>query len=338
MTSRKDIVLAASLDIEEEGLFKSCYPTGDYSLKNIRHLRRLEPLLVSGLRPTFFCSYSVLTDHESVKILDSLRRKYDIEIGAHLHHWNTPPFENGKRLSRVLRKVPTRNVNDVLLEKKLQTLLSAARDLTGGALTSFRMGRWDLHMQHFDMLCRNDIICDASIRPLHSGTTSDLAPDHFLFPTDPFWLQSGNYRILEVPLTVYGLVGVFPPFIKRIEKFLPRPVFQQLKASFKNWGALSLLPVQHPLEVMKFVTRRHIANGGKVISLTWHSSEMMPGGAPHMPDEPSVRKLMNKLRAYINWLHDTWKVRHVNMSELAENGSYNHSFTDYHVACDLKPS
>jgi hypothetical protein len=65
---------------------------------------------------------------------------------------------------------------------------------------------------------------------------------------------------------------------------------------------LALLPVYHPLWVMKAVTRRCLAQGSRVLSLTWHSSEMMPGATPHLPDAPAVERFLGKIRKYLRWL------------------------------------
>jgi hypothetical protein len=70
----------------------------------------------------------------------------------------------------------------------------------------------------------------------------------------------------------------------------------------QHWGALALLPVYHPLWAMKAVTKRHLARGGRVLSLTWHSSEMMPGATPHMPDTSAVERFLGKIRNYLYWL------------------------------------
>jgi hypothetical protein len=70
----------------------------------------------------------------------------------------------------------------------------------------------------------------------------------------------------------------------------------------QKWGVLALLPVYHPLRMMQAVTTRWLAQGGRVLSLTWHSSEMMPGAAPHMPDAAAVDRFLEKICRYLRWL------------------------------------
>ena len=91
---------------------------------------------------------------------------------------------------------------------------------------------------------------------------------------------------------------------------------QPAVSSYFRWGALTLLPVEHPLRVMQYMTRRFVAAGGRILSLTWHSSEMMPGGAPHMPDEGHVTRFLEKIKKYIEWLPTIGDLRSVTMQEI----------------------
>ena len=69
---------------------------------------------------------------------------------------------------------------------------------------------------------------------------------------------------------------------------------------------------------MQAITRLFAARGGRVLSLTWHSSEMMPGGAPHLPDAAAVDRLMSKILAWTDWLMARWNVRCLTMEQLRE--------------------
>lgn len=306
--------LAASLDVEEEGLFGGKYVCRAPSLRNTAFLSRLAPLLERGLRPTLFCTYCALTDAPTQAMLARLRDRHGAEIAAHLHFWNTPPLADDG--PDVLSRVPAAALGQGAFRAKLRQLLAAGAAFQGEALRSFRMGRWDLHRHHWPVLAEQGITCDASIRPLH-GPAADahglrLRPDHFSAPRTPYLVRTACGDILEVPLSVTPLLKTLPALLER----LPAALRQLAVSSYFRWGALALLPVEHPLRVMQYMTRRFVAAGGRILSLTWHSSEMMPGGAPHMPDEGHVTRFLEKIKKYIEWLPTIGDLRSVTMQEI----------------------
>lgn len=306
--------LAASLDVEEEGLFGGKYVCRAPSLRNTAFLSRLAPLLERGLRPTLFCTHCALTDAPTQAMLARLRDRHGAEIAAHLHFWNTPPLADDG--PDVLSRVPAAALGQGAFRAKLRQLLAAGAAFQGEALRSFRMGRWDLHRHHWPVLAEQGITCDASVRPLH-GPAADahrlrLRPDHFSAPRTPYLVRTACGDILEVPLSVTPLLKTLPALLER----LPAALRQPAVSSYFRWGALTLLPVEHPLRVMQYMTRRFVAAGGRILSLTWHSSEMMPGGAPYMPDEGHVTRFLEKIKKYIEWLPTIGDLRSVTMQEI----------------------
>lgn len=308
--------LAASLDVEEEGLFGGRYVCRAPSVRNTAFLSRLAPLLERGLRPTLFCTHCALTDTATQAQLARLRDRHGAEIAAHLHFWNTPPLADGPD---VLPRVPAVALGQDAFRAKLRSLLAAGKTFQGEDLRSFRMGRWDLHRHHWPVLAELGLTCDASVRPLH-GPAADahglrLRPDHFSAPRTPYVVRTASGDIVEVPLSVTPLLPGLPSLLERLPAVLRRSAV----GSFSHWGALALLPVEHPLRVMQYMTRRFVAAGGRILSLTWHSSEMMPGGAPHMPDDTHVTRFLEKIERYLDWLPTIGDLRHVTMQDICRD-------------------
>ena len=309
----RDIVLAVSLDVEEEGLFGGAYQLQGATVRNVAELKRFAPLCERGIKPTLFCAHSVLADADACRCLARMRDTHGAEIGAHLHHWNTPPVatDHGAHHAdgAVASRVPAGAVPNDLMADKLHSLFDAARNFQGAAVTSFRMGRWDLHRQHWPLLAQAGVQVDASVRPLH-GASASGNPDHFDAPSNPYWVPVGDTKIFEAPLTA-------TPLLPCLRSLASGPA-KGLRGAFHTWGALALLPVYHPLWAMKRITDLYIRRGGRLLSLTWHSSEMMPGGAPHIPDEAAVRALLGKITAYVDWLERRWNIRHCTMQQVRE--------------------
>lgn len=91
-TSDSPLRVVVSLDVEEEGLFSGHYATSGCGVSNVSLLPRLAPLSRDlGFPLTLFCAHTVFADAGACRVLEQMRDHYGAEIGAHLHHWSTPP-------------------------------------------------------------------------------------------------------------------------------------------------------------------------------------------------------------------------------------------------------
>jgi hypothetical protein len=305
--SAVSVELALSIDVEEEGLFRGVYARTNPTVRNVAELARLSPLLEEFDLPiSLLCTHSVFSDAAACRSLSDMCKRHRVEIGAHLHHWNTPPAGSGGGQGY---ESPGR-APEKLLAARLTSLFASGGAFWGKPLTSFRMGKWDLHRRHWPLLAEAGVLVDSSVRPLHYAPQG---PDHFDAPADPYVVHVQGHAILEVPLSCTPLCA----WVRRLSPS-SGALGRRLAASVRMWGALALLPAHHPLWAMKAVTKRLLAQGGRVLSLTWHSSEMMPGATPHVPDASAVDRFVLKLRGYLRWLTGWTVVQGRTLDELRQ--------------------
>ena len=306
-SAKPPLRVVISLDVEEEGLFSGCYAARDCGVRNVELLPRLAPLTDElGFPLTLFCAWTVFASAPARAVLEKMRDRHGAEIGAHLHHWSTPPFEGDPAPGEPAR---THLLPRELLRQRLRTLLEAGRDFQGAPLTSFRMGRWDLKAVVRPLLAEEGILVDSSVCPLRVFRNG---PDHFLAPPDPYWVEGAPGKpLLEAPITQVPLV----PDMERLWHRLAgnRPA---LLDRFHFFGALSANPFWHGQAAMRLATRLHVRRGGKVLGLFWHSSEMLPGGSPHVPDEDAARAALSKIFSFCRWLRDTFTVEGTTLTGL----------------------
>ncbi|MDR2744541.1 MAG: hypothetical protein LBB66_05025 [Desulfovibrio sp.] len=304
--SKTPLYVIVSLDVEEEGLFSGHYPAAGCGVRNVALLPRLAPFTRElGFPLTLFCAYTVFDDADARRVLAFMRDKCGAEIAAHLHHWSTPPL----RSPSVETEIPerTHRMRDSLLRQCLDSLLTAGRQFQGAPLTSFRMGRWDLKSALRPLLGEFGITLDSSVCPLRAF--GDGA-DHFLAPADPYWVDGTGRGLLESPVT-----QITPaPWLARLwHKHVRRP---GLLDSFHCWGAVSANPVWHGEGIMRLATRLHVFRGGRVLHLFWHSSEMLPGASPSVPDQAASKALLKKIRFFLQWLKENFTVSAVTAAQL----------------------
>lgn len=305
---KQQLHLVLSIDVEEEGLFGGSYNCVNPGLHNVAELTRLIPLTRDAQVPlTLFCAHGVFTHVEACRTVAHMRDAWGAEVGAHLHHWNTPPL--GPQASiQGAAAISTASVPVERMAQKLKELFAAGALFQGAPLTAFRMGRWDLRRDHWPLLADMGVQVDASVRPLHCGRELCAGPNHFDAPREPYVVGLAGKRIVEVPLTTTPLWPGLPHLVEGLPPLV--------RSSLSKWGALTLLPAYQPLWLMQLCTRAHVAAGGSTLSLTWHSSEMMAGGAPHMPHEQAVKTFMVKIWNYVQWLKSSWTVEGLTMDAL----------------------
>lgn len=288
-----------SLDVEEEGLFSGHYAATNCGVRNVALLPLLAPISDElGFPLTLFCAHTVFADAGCRRVLEIMRDRHGAEIAAHLHHWSTPPLDDAPAADGPPPRTDT--LPRDLLRRRLRTLLDEGARFNGAPLTSFRMGRWDLKKSVRPLLAEAGITLDSSVCPLRSFAGG---ADHFLAPADPYWVEGhGDTRLLEAPITQIPLVRAMPRIWHGLSP-------QRRRDSFHFWGALSANPFWHGPRVMRWAVRLHQARGGRVLSLFWHSSEMLPGGSPHMPDEQAARAFRERMFAFFRWLRDSFTVQ-----------------------------
>jgi hypothetical protein len=295
-----------SLDVEEEGLFSGRYDA-DCTTHNVSLLPRLAPLTRElGFPLSLLCTWQVFLNPDARATLARMRDSLGAEIGAHLHHWNTPPL--GPATSP---PIPTDQLAPDLLRTRLRNLLRAGRDFQGEPVRSFRMGRWDLKAVVRPLLAAEGLHVDSSVCPLRVFKNG---PDHFLAPADPYWTADG---LLEVPVTQIALHPWLPPALYAIARGLPEQYAQRLQDGFRYRGALSANPLWHSATVMRLAVRWHVARGGRTLCLCWHSSEMMPGASPHIKTQKDADALFFRIYDFLRWLKESYAVKGVTLASLA---------------------
>ncbi len=307
--------LAVTIDVEEEGLVCGRYDE-HASVANVAQLPSCDPIFREwGIRPTLLVSYPVAHDPASVELLTALRARWDGEIGAHLHHWSTPPF------TPLPGPAPasSETMPSELLSAKLGGLLEAIRAV-GIEPRSFRMGRYNLGPRMLALLEASGLTVDSSVLPLRRYYGG---PDHLAAPSDPYFpdldhpLRSGRSRILEVPLTSVPVIRGLGAALERLRRRAVLPEFWVV-AFAKYLGALPTQPMWRGLSALKAAVLLHARRGGRVLTLSFHSSELLPGGCPRHKTAQDVERFRRKLGRFLAWLRTQRRVESVTLAELGD--------------------
>ena len=300
--------VVVSLDVEEEGLFSGRYARQGCTAENVQTLPALAPLSDElGFPLTLFCSWAVFSAAAACRALERMRDRHGAEIGCHLHHWSTPPFDEGDALGQDGQPLRTDSLPEGLLRARLERLFSLARGFQAAPVESFRMGRWDCKARLFPLLAELGVRADSSVCPLRAFKGG---ADHFLAPQTPYWPLGRRVPFLEVPVTQIPVL----PALARAWHALGRG--RDWLDAFHFAGALSANPFWHGPLAMRVCARLLRLRKGPVLSLFWHSTETAAGRSPHVPDQRSVDRKLACIASFLAWLKAAMPVRGATLGQV----------------------
>lgn len=193
------IYYCVTIDTEEEWDWDAGWPTETPSADNIAYLPEFQDICTRhGAASTYFVNHAVFQEPTAEATLKDFASRERVEIGMHIHPWNTPPMAPEPPQAR---DSFVANLDDDLAYAKLQTVYDRLQQI-GVSPTSFRGGRYSSGGTVHKFLRDRGFIADASVVPF---TTWDVdgAPDYTDRGQLPVRLQSeGEPPLWELPLSL----------------------------------------------------------------------------------------------------------------------------------------
>jgi hypothetical protein len=286
--------LFVSVDTEAEFDWRQPFDRARISVSAIDDIERGQAIFDRyGLRPIYLVDFPVASQEQGYRRLRDIMERDGCEIGAHLHPWTTPPFE--EVLSE--RNSFPGNLEPQLEERKLATLVTAIRQNFGTSPVFYKAGRYGLGPGTLAALVCHGFKVDLSILP---GT--DLrpvgGPDFRGFTPVPYEL--GGSKVISVPMT-RAPVGRFPALgpIGQMVHVNPFGRWLRLPSALARLGlseTITLTPEGMTSEEQIRLLRALMARGYRQFMLHYHSPSLSPGHTPYVRDEAGAACLLDRLR------------------------------------------
>lgn len=191
---------AVTVDTEEEWEWNSGWPREESRVETIRFLPEFQEVCTRHrAATTYFTNHAVLDNESAWRILSTVASEPAVEIGLHIHPWNTPPYANDA--ISTARQSFIANLPATLIRAKLETVYQRCMD-RGVHPTSFRGGRYSSGRDVQNFLVEHGFLVDSSVVP-YTTWPDDGAPDYRnrgVFPVRRN-LESGK-SLWEIPLTM----------------------------------------------------------------------------------------------------------------------------------------
>jgi hypothetical protein len=250
-----------------------------------------------GVVPTYVVDYPVAANARASSILKAICDSGRCEIGAHLHPWVNPPYE--EPLDE-FHSYPG-NLPPSLERQKLESLVHQIEAAFGHKPSIYKAGRYGVGPHTFAILADLGFVLDVSVVN-HTDFSDTGGPDFRRLPPGPF---RGPHGILALPLSVHfvgGLAGLGPKIFPRMsgavgKKFHMPGILSRLGVIER----LRLTPEGHTLEEMIRQTRAGLAQGERYFMLTYHSSSLLPGATDYVRDRHALQNFLATLDDYFRF-------------------------------------
>ncbi len=291
--------LVVIVDAEEEFDWTAPFSRSNHSVYTIKAQILANHIFERfGIVPTYAVDYPVASQPEGYLPLQEMMQSGRCEIGAQLHTWVTPPFEEDvNEINSFASNLPVE-----LERQKLIALTNVIERNFGRKPKLYRAGRYGAGCHTAALLEELGYEIDCSVLP--GGPTVALGPDYSGGTSHLYWL--GQKRsILEIPVTV-GTLGLVRDFGDTLYGKLISPLGRKFRvpAIMARLGIMErirLTPEGSTLAESKRLTRQMLEDGHRVFAISYHSPSLVPGHTQYVQNEKDLQTFLGWIEGYLEF-------------------------------------
>ena len=264
------------------------------------------------VRPTWLITTEIAEDPAAAAFLRPLAAAGEVEVGAHLHPWTTPPFaeEPGLRRNDRAHAYPC-HLEPELLLAKLETLTVQVARLAGARPTSYRAGRFGLDSVGAWLLAELGYEVDSSVTPYltwasHAGRPGrGGGPDFRRHDAAAFRVAgTGPPGLVELPVTVMPTYAVTRRVGWLRDHWQARPVRlarRALRVAARPQPLWLRPRPEYALDDLQTLLLQAERAQLPCAVFMFHSSELLAGASPYRPTSADVEVLLDLLDGLFAW-------------------------------------
>jgi hypothetical protein len=290
-------LLMVVVDTEEEFDWSAPFSRAHVGVRAMQRIGRLQEVLSRfGLEPTYVVDFPIASQPDGYAPLKEIADSGAARIGAHLHPWVNPPFDEevGARTSYGCE------LGAALEAEKIRVLQAEIAERFERVPRVYKAGRYGFGRTTVAALESLSFDVDVSINP-RMNFASDGGPSFETFDTTPFFFGRTG-QLLEIPCSTdyTGVAGRHGPGLHRT---ISRPAFERahLPGVMARLGILNrvmLTPEGSTLRELKALTRRLLRQGIRTFSFTLHSPSVEPGCTPYVRTARDLAEFLDRIAGY----------------------------------------
>lgn len=265
--------------------------------RNVEQLHRFQELCNKyDIKPIYLTNFEAADNKLFQRFVNE---NFDrLEIGLHLHAWNSPPDFNltgdDYYYQPYLHEYP-----DEIIKSKIEYLVKKLQDTFGTEVISHRGGRYSISEMIFETLAKNGIRVDCSVVPGFNWETSlgdpsgKGGPDFSKYENLIYEIFPG---ITEIPVSTLVPKSIFSG---KKDTFLPKRIYSKVFHKHK----MVLRSKLNNFDELKKVTDWHIKQNNHLEYII-HSSELVAGTSRLINNENEEDIFYSNLEVFFVYLQN----------------------------------
>ena len=270
-----------TIDTEEDFDWNKPFSRVHHGLASLDQLDTCQAFFANhGVVPLYLVDWPVINDAAAGALLRDYATSGEAEVGAQLHPWVNPPFDEVVNA----RNSYAGNLPRALQRAKMTALRDRIVEIIGAAPLAYRAGRYGFGAQTMAMLAELGFHCDTSVRAGFDYRAGH-GPDYRFFPLRPWW-NAAPGGVLELPLTTVFLGLAGEGAYHRLARLGQSTL--ALASRLAVVERIALTPEGIPVERACAAIDAAIALGLPLLNFSFHSPSLAPGHTPYVTCKDDV--------------------------------------------------
>jgi hypothetical protein len=288
------------VDTEEEFDWSAPFSRAAAGVGHLGHIDRVQALFDRyQVRPTYVIDFPVASRRDGILPLKALLDDRKCAIGAHLHPWVTPPFDEPVTRENSFAC----NLGSSLEQAKLAVLKAEIEHNFDTSPRVYKAGRYGFGRSTIAILEDLQFQVDQSVIP-HADFTAESGPSFEAFDEQPFFFGD-QHGLLEVPCTC-AYVGLAGPASSSAYRFTSSPSVRWTRltgicARLRIADKLMLSPEGYSLADLKHLTTSLLKRGCRTFTFTFHSPSIAVGHTPYVQTASDLAAFTSTIESYLDF-------------------------------------